>query len=62
MRHLNLRALRARPAKRLDAGDATSKLGMQLRVDTAANVTKEFWPDMPRKSHHKQQQKADANR
>ena len=28
---------------------ATSKLGMQLGVDTAANILKEFWPDLERK-------------
>jgi hypothetical protein len=32
------------------AGDAVSKLGMQLGVDMAANVLKEFWPDLERKS------------
>jgi hypothetical protein len=31
------------------AGDAASKLGMQLGVDTASNVLKEFWPDLERK-------------
>jgi len=31
------------------AGDATSKLGMQVGVDMAANVLKEFWPDLRRK-------------
>ncbi len=31
------------------AMDATSKLGMQLGVDMAANVLKEFWPDLERK-------------
>jgi hypothetical protein len=43
-----------------DAGDAVSKLGTQLGVDMASNVLKEFWPDMLRKFHHRQQQKADA--
>jgi hypothetical protein len=42
-----------------DAGDAVTKLGMQLGVDMASNVLKEFWPDMLRKFHHK---KADAAR
>jgi hypothetical protein len=31
------------------ATDAVSKLGTQLAVDMAANVLKEFWPDMERK-------------
>jgi hypothetical protein len=45
-----------------DTGDAVSKLGMQLGVDMASNVIKEFWPDMLRKVHHKQHQTADAAR
>jgi hypothetical protein len=32
-----------------DAGDAASKLGMQLGVDMASNILKEFWPDLERK-------------
>ena len=37
-------------------GDAVSRLGMQLGVDMAANVLKEFWPDLQRKfqRHHHQ--------
>jgi hypothetical protein len=35
------------------ASDATSKLGMQLGVDMAANVLKEFWPDLQRKLRRK---------
>lgn len=31
------------------ASDAVSKLGMQLGVDMAANVLKEFWPEIERK-------------
>jgi len=31
------------------AADGVSKLGMQLGVDMAANVLKEFWPDLQRK-------------
>jgi hypothetical protein len=31
------------------AADAVSKLGMQLGVDMAANVLKEFWPELQRK-------------
>jgi hypothetical protein len=36
------------------AGDAVSKLGTQIGVDMAANVLKEFWPDLQRKfrRHH----------
>ncbi len=32
-----------------NASDATSKLGMQLGIDMASNVLKEFWPDLSRK-------------
>ncbi len=35
------------------AGDAASKLGMQIGVDMAANVLKEFWPDLQRKFHRR---------
>jgi len=35
------------------AGDAVSKLGMQLGVDMASNILKEFWPDLERKLHRK---------
>jgi len=42
-----------------DSGDAVTKLGLQLGVDMASNVLKEFWPDMLRMLHHK---KADAAR
>ena len=31
------------------AADAASKLGVQLGVDMASNVLKEFWPDLERK-------------
>jgi hypothetical protein len=34
-------------------GDGVSKLGMQLGVDMAANVLKEFWPDLERKLKQK---------
>lgn len=40
------------------ASDAGSKLGMQLGVDTAANVLKEFWPDIERKFLRKHHQDA----
>jgi hypothetical protein len=36
--------------------DSISKLGMQLGVDMASNILKEFWPDLNRKlsrKHHK---------
>jgi hypothetical protein len=36
-----------------DASDAASSLGMQLGVDMASNVLKEFWPDIARKFSHK---------
>ena len=39
-----------------DVGDAVSKLGVQLGVDMAANILKEFAPDIGRKFHHKQHQ------
>jgi hypothetical protein len=38
-----------------DPTDAVSKLGVQIGVDMAANVLKEFWPDLDRKvfrKHH----------
>ena len=35
------------------ATDAVSKLSMQLGVDMTANILKEFWPDLERKSRRK---------
>jgi hypothetical protein len=35
------------------AGDAVSKLGVQLGVDMAANILKEIWPDINRKFSRK---------
>lgn len=35
------------------ASNAVGKLGMQLGVDAAANVLKEFWPDLERKFSRK---------
>lgn len=35
------------------AGDGVSKLGVQLGVDMAANILKEFWPDVERKFRRK---------
>jgi hypothetical protein len=36
------------------ASDAVSKYGMQIGIDIAANVLKEFWPDLERKFRRKQ--------
>jgi hypothetical protein len=38
------------------ATNATSKFGVQLGVDMAANVLKEFWPDLQRKFRRKHSQ------
>jgi hypothetical protein len=35
------------------AADGVSKLGLQLGVDMAANILKEFWPDLERKFRRK---------
>jgi hypothetical protein len=35
-----------------NATDATAQLGLQIGVDMAANVLKEFWPDIERKFKH----------
>ena len=35
------------------ASDAVSKLGIQLGVDMAGNILKEFWPDFERKFRRK---------
>lgn len=40
------------------AGDAARKLGMQVGVDMAANIVKEFWPDVERKFRRKNQRRA----
>ena len=39
------------------ASDAVSKLGTQVGVDMAANVLKEFWPDLERKFRRKHSDK-----
>jgi hypothetical protein len=39
------------------ASDAVSKLGIQLSVDMASNVLKEFWPDVERKLSRKHRTK-----
>jgi hypothetical protein len=36
------------------AGDAASKLGIQLGVDMGSNILKEFWPEISRKFFKKQ--------
>jgi hypothetical protein len=38
------------------AKDAVSKLGTQIGVDMAANILKEFWPEIQRKFHRKHHQ------
>jgi hypothetical protein len=44
------------------ASDAVSKLGVQLGVDMAANILKEFWPDFTRKfTRHKDAVKSSRN-
>src|SRR5271154_5443392 len=43
------------------AADATSKLGVQLGVDMAANILKEFWPDVERKFRRKHSWNAASN-
>jgi hypothetical protein len=45
-----------------DVGDAVSKLGLQLGVDMASNMLKEFWPDLRRKFRHVQRKDASAAR
>jgi hypothetical protein len=35
------------------AGDAASKLGVQVGMDMASNILKEFWPDLQRKLSRK---------
>jgi hypothetical protein len=38
-----------------DVGDAVEKFGLQIGVDMASNVLKEFWPDVSRKFSKKHQ-------
>ncbi len=45
-----------------DAGSVVSRLGVQIGVDTAANVLKEFWPDIARKLHRKHVENTDSFR
>jgi hypothetical protein len=42
------------------AGEATSRLGVQIGVDMATNVLKEFWPDLERKFRPKHRQNTTA--
>jgi hypothetical protein len=42
------------------AHDAVSKLGMQIGVDMAANLLKEFWPDLQRKVLHRHREYSNA--
>jgi len=44
------------------AGDAFSKLGTQIGVDMAANVLKEFWPDLQRAFRPKHDSRSESNR
>ncbi|MGO9966262.1 MAG: hypothetical protein ACLPY2_03225 [Bryobacteraceae bacterium] len=43
------------------AANAVSKLGIQLALDTAGNVMKEFWPDINRKLSRKHREAALPN-
>jgi hypothetical protein len=45
-------------ADRRTASDNVSQLGLQIGVDAAGNILKEFYPDMLRKFGHKRQQAA----
>jgi hypothetical protein len=45
-----------------NASDAVSKFGMQIGVDMAANVLKEFWPDLERKFRRKHRNDRDTGR
>ena len=44
------------------AQDAVSKLGVQLGVDMASNILKEFWPDLQRRFSRRQHREATALR
>ena len=44
------------------AGNATRKLGMQIGVDMAANILKEFWPEVERKLPWKHHHDANADK
>ena len=49
-------------ANKRTASDAVSGLGTQLGVDMAANVLKEFWPDLQRMFSRKHRQNSTADR
>ena len=44
------------------AGDGVSKLGIQIGVDMAGNILKEFWPDFERKFRRKHPQTQEPTR
>jgi hypothetical protein len=44
------------------ATNAASKLGMQIGVDMAANILKEFWPDLERKFRRKHSRETAADK
>ena len=41
-----------------NVSDAVTKLGMQIGVDMASNVLKEFWPDISRRFSRKHRQQS----
>ena len=43
------------------ASDAVSKLGVQLGIDMASNILKEFWPDLQRKFSRKHRESLAAS-
>jgi hypothetical protein len=43
------------------AHDAVSSLGVQVGVDMAANVLREFWPDLERKFRPRHADEADRH-
>ena len=43
------------------AGEAVSKLSIQLAVDMTSNILKEFWPDLNRKFQRRHHAKRDAS-
>jgi hypothetical protein len=40
------------------AGDAATKLGVQIGIDMMTNILKEFWPDLQRRFHHDKETRA----
>jgi len=53
---------RQNPIRLSARAGAFSSLGVQLGVDMAANVLKEFWPDLERKFRRKHHQDVAANK